>query len=91
MTPEMLMIESDHDLRNPADFLVLDRLAKAVFGVPGVSRVQAITRPEGTPIEHTSIPFMISMRARPNAEDAVQKDRMDDLRQADEIARRSRP
>ncbi|MDA2990742.1 MAG: MMPL family transporter [Actinomycetota bacterium] len=62
MNPEMLMVESDHDLRNSADFLVINKIAKAIFAVEGISRVQAITRPEGTPIEHTSIPFMISMQ-----------------------------
>jgi putative drug exporter of the RND superfamily len=62
MNPELLMIETDHDLRNSADFLVIDKIAKAIFRVPGIGRVQAITRPEGTPIEHTSIPFQISMQ-----------------------------
>ncbi len=62
MNPELMLIESDHDLRNSADFLVIDKIAKAIFRVPGVSRVQAITRPEGKPIEHTSIPFQISMQ-----------------------------
>ncbi len=62
MMPEILMIESNHDMRNPADFLVLHKLAKGIFRVPGISRVQGITRPEGTPIEHTSIPFLISMQ-----------------------------
>ena len=32
MNPELLMIESDHDLRNSADFLVINKIAKAVFG-----------------------------------------------------------
>jgi RND superfamily putative drug exporter len=62
MMPEILMIESNHDLRNPADFLLLHKLAKAIFRVPGISRVQGITRPEGTPIEHTSIPFLLSLQ-----------------------------
>ncbi|MCX2933892.1 RND family transporter [Mycobacterium sp. CVI_P3] len=62
MMPEILMIESDHDMRNPADFLILHKLAKAIFKVPGISRVQGITRPEGTPIEHTSIPFLLNMQ-----------------------------
>src|SRR5689334_14338949 len=57
MMPEILMLESNHDLRNPADFLILHKVAKAIFRVPGISRVQGVTRPEGTPIEHTSIPF----------------------------------
>ena len=86
-TPDILLIEADHDMRNPADFLVLNKLAKAVFAVPGISSVQAVTRPEGTPIEHTSIPFMLSMQ---NASQKLylpfQKDRMDDmLKQADEM------
>ena len=88
MMPEVLMIESDHDMRNPADFLVLNKLAKGVFRVPGISRVQGITRPEGTPIEHTSIPFMISMQNASQLQNMkYQKDRMNDmLKQADMMA-----
>lgn len=62
MNPEMLLVETDHDVRNSTDMLVVDRIAKSIFHVPGVGRVQSITRPEGTPIEHTSIPFLISMQ-----------------------------
>ncbi|BBY45775.1 MMPL/RND family transporter [Mycolicibacterium celeriflavum] len=63
MMPEILMIESDHDMRNPTDFLVLHKLAKSIFAIPGISRVQGITRPEGTPIERTSIPFLLSIQS----------------------------
>src|SRR5277367_3128762 len=63
MLPEILMIESDHDMRNSADFLVLDKLAKGIFRVEGVARVQSVTRPQGTPLEHTSIPFLLSMQS----------------------------
>ena len=62
MRPEVLMIESDHDMRNSKDFLVLNKVAKAVFAVQGVARVQGVTRPEGTPLEHTSLPFLLSMQ-----------------------------
>ncbi|HEV7853077.1 MAG TPA: MMPL family transporter, partial [Mycobacterium sp.] len=62
MNPEMLLIETNHDVRNSADMLVVDRVAKAIFHIPGIGRVQTITRPLGTPIEHTSIPFQISMQ-----------------------------
>ncbi len=87
MTPDILLVEADHDMRNPADFLVLNKLAKGVFAVPGISRVQAITRPEGTPIEHTSIPFLLSMQNALQVENMqFQKNRMDDmLRQADAL------
>ncbi|SOJ53171.1 Siderophore exporter MmpL4 [Mycobacterium simulans] len=88
MKPEILMIESDHDMRNPADFLVLDRLAKGIFRVPGISRVQAITRPDGTTMDHTSIPFQISMQNAGQLQTMkYQRDRMDDmLKQADLMA-----
>lgn len=62
MNPELLMVESDHDMRNSADFLVIDKIAKALFRVEGIARVQAITRPDGKPIKHTSIPFQMSMQ-----------------------------
>ena len=87
MNPELLMIESDHDLRNSADFLVIDKIAKAIFRVPGIGRVQAITRPQGTPIEHTSIPFQISMQGvSQQLNQKYQQDQMADmLKQADEM------
>ncbi|WP_156750719.1 MMPL family transporter, partial [Mycobacterium sp. 852013-50091_SCH5140682] len=80
MNPELLLIESDHDLRNSADFLVIERIAKRVVGVPGISRVQAITRPQGTPIEHTSIPFNISMQGTTQTmNQKYMQDRMKDM------------
>ncbi|OBI52839.1 hypothetical protein A5707_11955 [Mycobacterium kyorinense] len=87
MAPEMLLVETDHDLRNPADALVLNKLAKGVLAVPGVSRVQSVTRPEGTPINHTSIPFMLSMQnAGQLSVMGYQKDRMKDmLKQANDL------
>ncbi len=87
MNPELLMIESDHDLRNPSDFLVIDKIAKSIFKVPGIGRVQAITRPQGTPIEHTSIPFQISMNGvTQKMNEKYQQDMMANmLKQADDM------
>ncbi len=80
MMPDILMIESDHDMRNPADFIILHKLAKAIFKVQGISRVQGITRPEGTPIERTSIPFLISMQnASQQQMMEFMQDRVDDM------------
>jgi RND superfamily putative drug exporter len=55
LNPELLMIETDHDMRNPADMINLERVAKAVAHLPGIAQVQSMTRPLGTPIEHTSL------------------------------------
>ncbi|MGH3726120.1 MAG: RND family transporter [Mycobacterium sp.] len=85
MTPDILMLEADHDMRNPADFVVLHKLAKGLFAVPGISMVQSITRPEGSPIERTSIPFQISLQSAGMLQILpFGKDRMNDmLNQAD--------
>jgi putative drug exporter of the RND superfamily len=81
LNPDLLLIETDHDMRNPADMLILDRVAKSIFATDGVARVQAITRPLGTPIQHTSIPFQISMQGTTLTENMkYMHDRMADMR-----------
>jgi len=87
LNPEMLMVESERDLRNPADFLVIEKIAKAVFQVEGIGRVQTITRPEGTPIENTSIPFQMSQQGvLSTLNQKYNADRMDDmLKQAEDM------
>ena len=87
LNPELLLLTADHDLRNPADMLVVDRVAKAVFHIKGIARVQTITRPLGTPIEHTSIPFQISMQGTTQQmNQTYQQDRSADmLVQADQM------
>ncbi len=57
---ELLMVESDHDMRNSADFISLDRVAKALVRLPGVAMVQSITRPLGRPLEHATIPYLFT-------------------------------
>lgn len=57
---EMMMIETDHDMRNSADFISLDRVAKGLIRLPGVAMVQSITRPLGRPLEHATIPYLFT-------------------------------
>src|SRR5258707_4540280 len=89
MNPELLMLEADHDLRNPADMLVIDRVAKNVFHLNGIERVQTITRPLGAPIEHSSIPFQIAMQNSATLQTAkIQNDNTAQmLEQADELSK----
>ncbi|OBI26376.1 MULTISPECIES: RND family transporter [Mycolicibacter] len=65
---EMLMIESDHDMRNSADFISLDRAAKALIRLPGVAMVQSITRPMGRALEHASLPYLFTMQGSANGQ-----------------------
>ncbi len=89
LNPELLMIEADHDLRNSADMIVMERVAKAIFHTKGIAEVQAITRPLGTPLDHSSIPFQISAQSTGQIENLkYQHDRGADLlKQADEISK----
>ena len=81
LNPDLLLIEADHDMRDPADMLVLDRVARTLFQTDGVARVQAITRPLGAPIPHSSIPFQIGMQATTLVENMKYlQDRMADMR-----------
>ncbi len=87
LNPELLMLESDHDMRNPADMLILERVAKSVLHTPGIALVQSITRPLGTPISHSSIPFQMSAQSASQIMNlSYQHDRAQDLmKQANEI------
>jgi RND superfamily putative drug exporter len=62
LNPEVLMLVADHDVRNPTDMLVVNKVAKDVFHIPGIARVQTITRPLGTPIDGTSLPFIVGQQ-----------------------------
>ena len=89
MNPELLMLEADHDLRTPADMLVIEKVAKNIFRMRGIDRVQTITRPLGSPIEHSSIPFLLGAQnagtlqaAKFNNDNSAQM-----LEQADELSK----
>jgi putative drug exporter of the RND superfamily len=80
MNPDLLLVEADHDLRNSADMLDLDRIAKNIFRVSGIARVQSITRPLGYNIEHGTIPFQVAMGPIPvRANLQYLKDRLADI------------
>ncbi|WP_104184027.1 RND family transporter [Mycobacterium avium] len=65
---EMLMIETDHDMRNSADFISLDRVAKALIRLHGVAMVQGMTRPLGRALEHASIPYLFTTQGSGNGQ-----------------------
>ncbi len=71
---EMLMVETDHDMRNSADFISLDRVARALIRLHGVAMVQGMTRPLGRALEHASIPYLFTTQGSGNGQQlAVQQ------------------
>ena len=87
MMPEVVMVETDHDMRNSADFLVLNKLAEDIFRVEGVAQVQGVTRPEGEPLKNTSIPSLLSMQSAGQQQNVTfMKTRLEEMRaQADDL------
>ena len=89
LNPEVLMIQSDKDLRTPANMKVLENVAKAVFRTRGVAMVQSITRPLGTPLDHASLGFAMSAQSSSQIQNLpFQQARAADLtKQVDEISK----
>ncbi len=87
MNPELLLVETDHDVRNSADFLVIDQITKAVTRLNGIGRVQSITRPDGKPLKYSTLPAQISMGSTmQKLNRSYMEDRMKDmLVQGDEM------
>ncbi|GAB09055.1 hypothetical protein GOARA_027_00180 [Gordonia araii NBRC 100433] len=55
MAPSVLIIESDHDMRNPADLIALSKLTDAVASIHGIDAVQGVTRPLGRPLDQGTL------------------------------------
>ncbi|MEZ0360161.1 RND family transporter [Mycobacterium sp. SA01] len=80
MNPEMLLLETDQDVRNSADFLVIEKISKAIAKVPGIGRVQSITRPAGKPLKYSTIPSQMSMGSTSQTMNrSYMQDRMADM------------
>jgi RND superfamily putative drug exporter len=56
---DIVYVKSDHDMRDTTDMISLDRIAKAIIRTPGVALVQSVTRPNGRPLEHASLPYAL--------------------------------
>ena len=65
MNPDILMVEADHDMRNPADMLVLNKVASNVMHTEGIAMVQNITTAIGhsDPAQLDTVP---DQRPRPD-------------------------
>ena len=45
--PDVLTVEADHDLRNPAGLIAIERITHQIMAIPGVRMVQSASRPAG--------------------------------------------
>jgi putative drug exporter of the RND superfamily len=67
-------------MRNTTDMISLDRIAKSIIRVPGVALLQSVTRPNGRPIEHASLPYSLgSMGTKLGENIGLLRDRIADI------------
>ncbi|MEU9805100.1 RND family transporter [Mycobacterium sp. NPDC050853] len=57
LNPNLLFVESDHDMRNSADLIALAKLTSSVYSVEGVQAVQGITRPLISPLPQGTLTY----------------------------------
>lgn len=55
LLPEIVSIESDHDLRTPAGVIAVERVTKGLMEIPGIRMVQSASRPAGTIPEQAAL------------------------------------
>ena len=48
LLPDVVTVEADHDLRNPAGLIATERITRQIMAIPGVRMVQSASRPVGT-------------------------------------------
>lgn len=53
--PDVVLIESDRDLRDPAGLIAIDRVSRRLMETPGVRKVQSAAWPAGVPWTEASL------------------------------------
>lgn len=57
LLPEIVSIEADRDLRNPAGLITIERVTRKILAVRGVRTVQSASRPAGTPVRQGALTY----------------------------------
>jgi RND superfamily putative drug exporter len=55
LLPEIVSIETDHDLRNPAGVIAVERVTQKIMEIPGIRMVQSASRPAGSLPEQAAL------------------------------------
>ena len=55
--PDYVLVQSNHDMRNPRDIATLDAVTASLLKVGGVSSVRSFTQPNGARLPQASVPY----------------------------------
>ncbi|OBH62905.1 RND family transporter [Mycobacterium sp. E2479] len=64
LLPDVIAIQADHDLRNPAGLIAIERITRHIMAVPGVRAVQSASRPDGKVPEQATLSYQAGVLGR---------------------------
>lgn len=64
LLPDVIAIRADHDLRNPAGLIAIERITRHIMAVPGVRAVQSASRPDGKVPEQATLSYQAGVLGR---------------------------
>ncbi|MFI5775853.1 RND family transporter [Nocardia sp. NPDC051570] len=80
LSPDFLLISSDHDLRNASDLSAVEQVSSSIARIADVSMVQSITRPLGTRLDQGSVLYQAGyIGNRLDLSSSVIESRLNDL------------
>ncbi|CDO86227.1 hypothetical protein AWC29_29720 [Mycobacterium triplex] len=64
LLPDVVTVQADHDLRNPAGLIAIERITRQIMAVPGVHMVQSATRPDGKVPDQATFSYQAGVLGR---------------------------
>jgi len=61
LLPDIVTVQADHDLRNPAGLIAVERITRQLMVIPGVRMVQSASRPAGTVPEQATLSYQAGL------------------------------
>lgn len=59
LLPAVVTISTDHDIRNPAGLIAVERITRQIMAIPGVQSVQSASRPAGVVPNEATLTFAV--------------------------------
>jgi putative drug exporter of the RND superfamily len=64
LLPDIATVEADHDLRNPAGLIAIERITRQIMAIPGVRVVQSPSRPDGRVPDQATLSYQAGVIGR---------------------------
>ena len=64
LLPTVVTVSADHDIRNPAGLIAVERITRQIMAIPGVRMVQSASRPAGTVPDEASLSGLVGVIGR---------------------------